>query len=252
DRLEQALAALAEAQRRSDAAFEAFRAEADRRFTELREEIAATRAEADRRLAALQEEVAAARAEADRRFAELAEAQRRSEERGDRLEQALAALAEAQRRTDQRVSDLDGLVRGMIHEDRYRTRPHRYRRLVAAPAVLSPEEREALLREAEETGRLAPEEAEALGEADVIVRGQRREGEGEVYVVVEVSAVIATEDVARAAARAGLLRKARPQAEVMAAVAGPEIHPLARAAARDQGVWWLRGSHPFAPHEIPT
>ncbi|WP_376791002.1 hypothetical protein [Thermoflexus sp.] len=46
-----------------------------------------------------------------------------------------------------------------------------------------------------------------------------------------------SEDGARAARQAGILRKAVPEAEALAVVAGPEIHPLARTAAREQGVW---------------
>jgi len=38
---------------------------------------------------------------------------------------------------------------------------------------------------------------------------------------------------------------------VIAVAAGPEIHPLAARAARDQGVWWLTDGRPYAPHEIP-
>ncbi len=93
--LGETVAALAEAQRRH---YEEFIAH--------RQEFLADRAEADRRLAALQAEVAAARAEADRRFAELAEAQRRTEGRVTRLEEAVAALTEAQRRTEERLEQL--------------------------------------------------------------------------------------------------------------------------------------------------
>ncbi len=128
------VAALAEAQRRTQEEVAAARAEADRRFAELAEaqrrteervgrleealaalaeaqrrhyeEFVAHRAETDRRLAALQEEVAVARAEADRRFAELAEAQRRTEERVGRLEEVVAGLIEAQRRTEEQVRAL--------------------------------------------------------------------------------------------------------------------------------------------------
>ncbi len=265
-RVEAQIAALAEAQRRHY------------------EEFVAYRVETDRRLAALQEEVAAARAEADRRFAELAEAQRRTEERVGRLEEAVAALAEAQRRhyeefaahreeflayrteTDRRfaelaeairrltgrVEDLDGRLRGLVHEDRYRTRLRRYRRLVDHPYVLSPAEREALLRAAEAAGRLSPEEADDLDEADVIVRGWARGGEGEVYLVVEVSGIVHPEDLLRAVNRAAALRKAVPEAEVLAVVAGPEIHPDAAPGARNLGVWWIKDGRAFAPHEIPV
>lgn len=150
-----------------------------------------------------------------------------------------------------RVGDLDGLVRGWIHEDRYRTRSRRYRRLVLDPHILSPEEREAFLRQAEAAGRLTPEEAAELEEADVLVRGRSRATGGEVFLVVEVSATVDTDDVERAVERAEILRRAEPGAEVIPMVAGPAIHPQAIQAARALGVWWLTDSRPYAPKELP-
>jgi len=217
--LTQSVAALIQAQQQRDEAFAAFRAEVDRRFAEL--------AEAQRRH---YEEFAAHRAETDRRFAELAT--------------AIQALA-------QRVDNLSGQVRGWVHEDRYRTRPRRYRRLLLDPHILSTEAREALLRQAEAAGRLTPEEAAELEDADVLVQGRSRATGGEAFLVVEVSAKVNTDDVERAVERAEILRKARPEAEVIPVAAGPEIHPLAARAARDQGVWWLTDGRPYAPHEIP-
>ena len=217
--LTESVAALIQAQQQRDEAFAAFRAEVDRRFAEL--------AEAQRRH---YEEFAAHRAETDRRFAELAT--------------AIQALA-------QRVDNLSGQVRGWVHEDRYRTRPRRYRRLLLDPHILSTEAREALLRQAEAAGRLTPEEAAELEDADVLVQGRSRATGGEAFLVVEVSAKVNTDDVERAVKRAEILRKARPEAEVIPVAAGPEIHPLAARAARDQGVWWLTDGRPYAPHEIP-
>ncbi len=218
--LTESVAALAEAQRRHYEEFAAYRAETDRRFAELREEIAAVRTEADRR------------------FAELAEAVRE--------------LAEAQRRTDARLEDLRGRLRGLTYENRYRTQLHRYLRLVSAPRALSPEEWVAFLEAARDAGRLSVEEVDDLGSADVIVRGRSLQGEGEVFLVVEVSATVHPEDIERAARRAALLRRALPDAEVLAVVAGPELHPRAGAVARERGVWWLKDGRPFAPHEIPV
>jgi chromosome segregation ATPase len=224
--LTQSVAALIQAQQQRDEAFAAFRAEVDRRFAEL--------AEAQRRhyeeFAAHRQEFLEYRAETDRRFAELAE--------------AIQALA-------QRVDNLSGQVRGWVHEDRYRTRPRRYRRLLLDPHILSTEAREALLRQAEAAGRLTPEEAAELEDADVLVQGRSRATGGEAFRVVEVSAKVNTDDVERAVERAEILRKARPEAEVIPVAAGPEIHPLAARAARDQGVWWLTDGRPYAPHEIP-
>jgi hypothetical protein len=149
------------------------------------------------------------------------------------------------------VDNLSGQVRGWVHEDRYRTRPRRYRRLLLDPHILSTEAREALLRQAEAAGRLTPEEAAELEDADVLVQGRSRATGGEAFLVVEVSAKVNTDDVERAVKRAEILRKARPEAEVIPVAAGPEIHPLAARAARDRGVWWLTDGRPYAPHEIP-
>jgi chromosome segregation ATPase len=242
--LTQSVAALIQAQQQRDEALAAFRAEVDRRFAEL--------AEAQRRH---YEEFAAHRAETDRRFAELAEAQRRHYEEfaAHRAEtdRRFAELATAIQALAQRVDNLSGQVRGWVHEDRYRTRPRRYRRLLLDPHILSTEAREALLRQAEAAGRLTPEEAAELEDADVLVQGRSRATGGEAFLVVEVSAKVNTDDVERAVERAEILRKARPEAEVIPVAAGPEIHPLAARAARDQGVWWLTDGRPYAPHEIP-
>jgi len=113
----ESVAALAEAQRRHYEELAAFRAEADRRFAELREEVAAARAEADRRFAELAEaqrrhyeefaahrqEFVAYRAETDRRFAELREEVAAARAEADRR---FAELAEAQRRTDEQLQEL--------------------------------------------------------------------------------------------------------------------------------------------------
>ena len=249
--LTQSVVALIQAQQQRDEAFAAFRAEVDRRFAEL--------AEAQRRhyeeFAAHRQEFLEYRAETDRRFAELAEAQRRTEEslaaHRAETDRRFAELAMAIQALAQRVDNLGGQVRGWVHEDRYRTRPRRYRRLLLDPHILSTEEREALLRQAEAAGRLTPEEAAELEDADVLVRGRSRATGGEAFLVVEVSAKVDTDDVERAVERAEILRKAWPEAEVIAVAAGPEIHPLAARAARDQGVWWLTDGRPYAPHEIP-
>jgi GGDEF domain-containing protein len=129
-------AELAEAQRRTEEALAAHRAETDRRFAELaealrnlsetftahRQEFLEYRAETDRRFAELaeaqrrtEEALAAHRAETDRRFAELAEALRNLSEtftahRQEFLEyraeteRRFAELAEAQRRTEEALA----------------------------------------------------------------------------------------------------------------------------------------------------
>ena len=98
DRLEIALAELAEAQRHTD-----------QRMAELAE----VQRRSEERLAALEEQGS----RLERALAELAEAQRRSEERltrleeqGNRLERALAELAEAQQRTEERLTRVEERV----------------------------------------------------------------------------------------------------------------------------------------------
>jgi len=98
DRLEIALAELAEAQRQTD-----------QRMAELAE----VQRRSEERLAALEEQGS----RLERALAELAEAQRRSEERltrleeqGNRLERALAELAEAQQRTEERLTRVEERV----------------------------------------------------------------------------------------------------------------------------------------------
>ncbi len=102
DRLEIALAELAEAQRRSEerlARLEEHGARLDKALAELAE----AQRRSEERLARLEEHVA----RLDKALAELAEAQRRTEERVGRLEVALAELAEAQRRTEERVGAVE-------------------------------------------------------------------------------------------------------------------------------------------------
>ncbi len=95
DRLEAALAGLAEAQQQSEARGD-------------RLEIALTElAEAQKRTEAKVEELAEAQKRTEAKVEELAEAQKRTEVRVGRLEIALTELAEAQKRTEARVGRLE-------------------------------------------------------------------------------------------------------------------------------------------------
>ncbi len=74
-----------------------------------------------------------------RSFREEMEALRRkTEARFQRVEAQIAPLAEAIRRLTGRVEDLGRWLRGLVHEDRYRTRLRRYPRRVDNPHVPSP------------------------------------------------------------------------------------------------------------------
>ncbi|MCS6963199.1 MAG: hypothetical protein NZM16_04055 [Thermoflexus sp.] len=279
--LVESVAALAEAQRRTEEYVRQL-AEAQRRTEEHVRQLAEAQRHIEERVGHIEErvgrieervsrleEAVTALAEAQRRTEEqvqqLAEAQRRTEEQirqlaeaQRRTEEQVQQLAEAQHRLEEtllgvikEVNILSGLVRGWIHENQYRTRSRRYRRLVQDPHILSAEEREALIRSAEAAGRLTAAEVDSLDEADVIVQGNKLEGEGIAYLVVEVSAIVHTNDVDRAVERAAALRKVFPEAEVIPAVAGPEIHLEAARMAQKLGVWWLKDGRVFPPQQIP-
>ncbi len=241
-RTEVRLAELAEAQRRTDERL-AELAEAQRRTDERLAELAEAQRRTDERLA----ELAETQRRTDERLAELAEAQRRTDERLGRVEEQVAALIEAQRRTDERLAEL----RGDNLERRYRERAGAYfGRLVRRAYALSDREIAELLGAAEEAGRLAPEEVDDVRAADVIVRGRRPDGMGEVYLVVEVSVGIGPGDVERALRRATLLQRALgPDRSTLPVVAGARATREAQSLATAQDVWIILDGRTVRPEE---
>ena len=211
--------------------------------------------------------LAEAQRRTEERVNELAEAQRRTEERLERLEATVQALAEAQKRTEERVNELAeaqrrteeqiqvliremivvkadikalkadvkalrddmGSVKGRLLEMGYREKaPSFFGRLLRKVQVLSLAD---LLEELE--ARLSPQEVDDLLELDLLVRGRLKEGP-EVWVAVEVSAVVDRHDVERALRRAALLRM--PGRAVVPAVAGEEATLGAEKDAEQEGV----------------
>ncbi len=248
DRLTATVQALAEAQRRTEERLERLEATVQ------------ALAEAQKRTEERVNELAEAQKRTGERVNELAEAQRRTEERLERLEATVQALAEAQKRTEERVNELAeaqrrteervnelaeaqrrteeqvqalvremivvkadikalkddmGSVKGRLLEMDYREKAPAYfgrllRRVRVLPLVEWLEEMEA---------HLSPEEVDEVWRLDLVVGGVVKEGP-EVWLAVEVSAVMDRNDVERAARRAGLLRRlGRP---VVAVVAGEE------------------------------
>ncbi|MCS6964526.1 MAG: hypothetical protein NZM16_10835, partial [Thermoflexus sp.] len=247
------------------------------------EEAVAALAEAQRRhyeeFAAHRQEFLAYREETERRFAELAEAQRRTEERVGRLEEAVAALAEAQRRhyeefaayrqeTDRRFAELADTLRRLLlrvedhardlsklkqlhTEFRLRQRPSAFfRRLLRRAAEVSDERRTALLEDAAAAGRIQEEEAEDAIQLDLLVEGFHRREDRKIYLAVEISWLGSTEDVERATRRAAIFARAL-EAEVWPVVAAEDLTPAARAVARQAGAWWVHEEWAFRPEEIP-
>ncbi len=178
-------------------------------------------------LPAIVRELAEAQRRTEQRVEELAEAQRRTEERLDALTKRVEELAEAQRRTEEtlrevikrldafaawqsRADDDFAMLIGEMLERRYRDRAHGYfSRVLRKIRIPSWEEVEKLAEPLTAAGALTEEELRDLLLADVIVRGQLKQGTSDqtVWLVVEVSRVVDREDVERAWRRAELLHK---------------------------------------------
>jgi hypothetical protein len=183
---------LAEAQRRNEEQLAELRRQVDARFAELAEAQRRNEeqlAEAQRRN---EEQLAELRRQVDARFAELAEA----------IRQLTLRFEEAQQRNEDRFAD----IRGELLEIRYRNRIGAiFGSRLRKPRVVDGGDIWDMFR-----GRLDEAEIRRIVAADLIVRGGLlpAQGEGELWLVVEVSGVIDRNDVARAAERAALLRKA--------------------------------------------
>jgi hypothetical protein len=205
-RTDQRFIELAEAQRRTDERLAEFQQRTDQRFIELAEAQRRT----DERLAEFQQRT-------DQRFIELAEAQRRTDERlaefQQRTDQRFIELAEAQRRTDERLAEFQqrteeqiGELKGTLLEMDYRAKVGAiFGSRLKKPKVVDAGDMWDVLRD-----RLDEEEIRQIVALDLIVRGRLLppQGEGELWLAVEVSYVVDQNDVMRAAARAALLRKA--------------------------------------------
>src|SRR6266581_741450 len=174
---------------------------------------------------------------------DLAEAQQRTERQ-------IAQLVEAQRRAERqivRLQDDVGELKGIVLELRYRNRAFAYfARLVRRMHTVTDDELVALLEEAVARGVLSEDGMDEIGRADVVVRGQRRDGSGEVYLVVEVSWGVGPGDVERAVRRAALLSQTGLQ--TMPVVAGERITDEAAELARAMRVWQVLDGRVTAPN----
>jgi len=205
---------------------------------------------------ALTEEVralAAAQRRTEEQVAALAEAQRRIEEQIAALTEAQTALTSDVQLLTKRVDSLSqdvGYLKGITLELRYRDRaPAYFRRLARRLRVLPAHELDALLDEAVQAGKLAEAEADEIMEADIVVRGRRREDEAEVYLVAEVSWGVGPHDVERAAERAALLAKAGLL--TIPVVADKVITYEAANLARWRKTWQVLDGQSISPAELP-
>ncbi len=182
---------------------------------------------------------------------DLAEAQQRTEQQIAQLVQQVTQLTEAQRRTERqivRLQDDVGELKGIVLEQRYRNHAFAYfSRLVRRMHTVTDDELVALLEEAVARGVLSEDGMDEIGRADVVVRGQRRDGSGEVYLVVEVSWGVGPGDIERAVRRAALLGQTGLQ--TMPVVAGERITDEAAELARAMRAWQVLDGGVTAPND---
>jgi len=165
------------------------------------------------------------------------------------LTQQVAQLTEGQLRTERqivRLQDDVGELKGIVLEQRYRNRAFAYfSRLLRRMHTVTDDELVALLEDAVARGGLSEDGMDEIARADVVVRGQRRESPGEVYLVVEVSWGVGPGDVERAVRRAALLGQTGLQ--TMPVVAGERITDEAAELARAMRVWQVLDGRVTAP-----
>jgi len=232
------------------------------------QQISVTRRDYDRledrmdRVGASLERLTEAQARTEERLHELAEAQARTEERLNRLEAAVEKLAEAQARTEERLNRLEAAVEKLAEaqartEEQMQVLVQRVDRLAdtqagmkgsllemtyqrRAGSYLGPVLRRVRawvpfeLEEELEPHLPRPDYLDLL-RTDLLMRGQPRDRQeiSEIWLAVEVSAVLDRGDVERAVRRAGYLRKAGYMA--LAAVAGEQATESAKDMAGQEG-----------------
>ncbi|MDQ7857424.1 MAG: hypothetical protein QN147_09705 [Armatimonadota bacterium] len=254
ERIEAAVARLAEAQVLAEGRLTRVEERLDRveervgRLEAAVARLAEAQARTEERLARLEDAVA-----------RLAEAQARTEERLARLEDAVTRLAEAQARTDERLARLAeaqartderlAVLRGNDLERRYaENAPAYFQRLLRQPRLVPKEEIGRLADSAEDRRLLSASEREQLLWTDVVVFGRWRATGEETYLAVEVSTMVDTTDIQRAADRARLLQRVTGRPAV-AAAAGERITPEAERQAAVFGVWRVLDGRTYAPDE---
>lgn len=164
------------------------------------------------------------------------------------LEQRMSVMDERQDRMERRMDRiqqrLDDLM-GEAVERRYRRNAVAcFSRIARRIRYLTIPEREDLLDQLEDEGRLTPEEADLVRFSDGVFRG-RRDG-AEVRLLLEASYTVELGDVGRAAERAGILQRATGL-PVLAVVAGEQASDDVAAAAAKAGVWLVTDGRVAAP-----
>lgn len=155
-------------------------------------------------------------------------------ELGRRLEQPTASV-QSLTQSVQRIGDDVAKMNEFYLEQRYYQRaPAYFGRIIRRVRPISYDDLCRILDDAMDQGTLTEEERDDLIETDVVVYGRKRIDGEEVYLIVEVSWGIGTNDVARAAQRARTFAKLGWK--MLPVVAGGWVNTDAREAARQDGV----------------
>jgi chaperonin cofactor prefoldin len=205
-------------------------------------------------LAARMDALAEAQEATEVRLRALAERMDTFAQRMDALAERMDALAAAQETTEVRLQGLaeqlsmvagraDRAI-GYLVEQQYRGKAHAYFQTIARRIrMVSLDRLDDLLDAALAAGSVTEVEAGEVRWADAVLQG-RRDGDP-VFLVLEASAVVDTDDVERAARRSAVV--GRLGAPSLAIAAGEKILPEAAAAARRLGVWLVTDGHVEAP-----
>ena len=238
NRLEQALAELAEAQKRTEERVEQL-SEAQKRTEEALRALAEAQRRTEERVNQLEKRMD----RLEQIVAELAEAQKRTEERLNRLEETVEKLAEAQRRTEEQVQRLTqelGALKDTVRGMKGQLEGERYERQIvqSAPRLLgmgrggSPGTYEVQRMLMEMIG--APDTSDA--EEDPYLADLIWQKDG-VVLVVEISVAVNGKDVLRAWKRAETLKRAGVKAKPV--VIGVRwATEDTKILAREKGVAW--------------
>ena len=250
DRLEQAMARLAEESAKTDQRLRELSEKADKRFAEMEARIAESNARVDQRFAEMAARMEESRRQTDQRFAEMAarmEESRRetdqrlrelSEKTDKRFEEMVREIRELAdtvrdflRRVDRWETDL-GSVKGITLEMFYRDNAtsilgRRFRNVALV-------DKGQYLQQVLEQYEISETEWQQLVSTDVLVRGTYRESGKEYLTVWEVSWIVDSNDVQRAVRRAQTV--GRWEQNALPVVAGKGITAGAQEAVEAHGV----------------
>jgi chromosome segregation ATPase len=236
------LRALAEAQRRTEQRLEALTARVD--------DLAEAQRRTEQRLEALTARVDDLAARVDALTARVDALTARMDALTARVDTLAGQLSELVVQVS-RLAGILGDVRGRVLEFDYREKAHSYfLRILRGIRPVTRMELAAMAEDAEQRALLSLDEQADLLQADVVIRGRRRDRDEECYLLAEVSAVMDARDVERAARRARLLERiaALP---ALAAVAGERATADASREAAAAGVWLVVDGRAFPPGSPP-